>query len=107
MEYQTIAAMLEEHGQSHLLKYYDELGEEQKQSLLEQIADIDWKLLDIIHTHKSTEETKGFLEPLGALEVSEIEKRREEFEAIGIKALKEQKVGAVLLAGGQGTRLWI
>lgn len=105
MEYQTIAAMLEEHGQSHLLKYYDELGEKQKQLLLEQIADIDWKLLDLIHTHKSTEETKGFLEPLGALEVSEIEARREEFEAIGIEALKGQKVGAVLLAGGQGTRL--
>lgn len=105
MDYQAICAMLEEHGQSHLLKYYDELTEEQKQSLLEQIADIDWKLLDLVHSHKSTEESRGHLEPLGALEVDEIEKRREEFEAIGIQALKEQKVGAVLLAGGQGTRL--
>ncbi len=105
MDYQTIFSMLEEHGQSHLLKYYDELNEEQRASLLEQIADIDWKLLDLVHNHKTTEETRGYLEPLGALEVDEIEKRREEFEEIGIQALKEQKVGAVLLAGGQGTRL--
>ena len=105
MDYQTIAAMLEEHGQSHLLKYYGELNEEQRACLLKQIEDIDWKLLDLVHNHKSTEETRGHLEPLGALEVDEIERRRQEFEAIGIQALKEQKVGAVLLAGGQGTRL--
>ena len=77
MDYQTISSMLEEHGQSHLLKYYDELNEEQRVSLLEQIADIDWKLLDLVHNHKTTEETRGYLEPLGALEVDETEKRRD------------------------------
>lgn len=105
MEYQKIAAMLEEHGQSHILKYYDELDEEQRVSLLRQAQDIDWRLLELIHTHTTTEEARGHLEPLGALEVDEIEARRDEFEAVGIQALKGQKVGAVLLAGGQGTRL--
>lgn len=39
------------------------------------------------------------------MELSEIEARHDEFEALGLEALRAQKVGAVLLAGGQGTRL--
>ena len=37
--------------------------------------------------------------------VSEIERRRDEFEKAGIEAIQSGKTAAVLLAGGQGTRL--
>ena len=89
----------------HLLKYYDKLTEEQQANLLAQISSVNWHLLELLQNRQDTETVKGKLEPLGALEVSEIEKRKEEFTQIGIEALKAQKVGAVLLAGGQGTRL--
>lgn len=105
MQYQEALELASRHGQEHLLKYYGELDEQRQKKLLQQIADLDWSLLDLLKERKSTEESRGHLEPLGALEVSEIEAKRVYFEAIGIKALKEGKVGAVLLAGGQGTRL--
>lgn len=39
-------AKLEKYGQEHVLKYYDELSEAQKEALLEQIAATDMSILD-------------------------------------------------------------
>lgn len=91
-------------GQEHLLQYYDELTKEQRTGLLEQIDNLDLGLLELLNK-ESRENAKGKLEPLGAVTKEEIEKKRNRFENVGIRALKEGKVGAVLLAGGQGTRL--
>ncbi|MDE6232855.1 MAG: UDPGP type 1 family protein, partial [Lachnospiraceae bacterium] len=87
----------------HILKYYDELDDNQKKYLLSQIEKLDFSLIDI--DKKSGHGSDGRIEPLEAMKLGEIEKRREQFEAIGIDAVKQCRVGAVLLAGGQGTRL--
>lgn len=91
-------------GQEHLLRYYDELSGEQREFLLAQIDDLDLGLLKCIGD-SSKELEKGKIEPMGAVTKEEVEKNRIRFENIGIRALKGHKVGAVLLAGGQGTRL--
>lgn len=104
MNYNETLEMLKKHGQEQLLRYYDELSDESKASLLAQIGQIDWSLLSLLD-RKEMKIDKGELSPLGALEIDEINARRDEFEKIGIEALKAEKVGAVLLAGGQGTRL--
>jgi len=84
-------------------KYLKHLvGKDIPQKLVDQINNMDWSYLDLID---QKEQTRGTFAPLGAMELSEIETKKEEFKAIGIKAMKECKVGAILLAGGQGTRL--
>lgn len=105
MTFEEAKALLKEHGQEQLLRDWAALNEDEQASLLSQIAAVDWSLLRLVKEHGKTEETRGKLEPLGALELPEIESRRAEFEAAGIEALRAEKVGAVLLAGGQGTRL--
>lgn len=95
---------LSEAGQEHLLLFYDELTEEQRENLLCQIRDLDLELPKLVE-HGVAETKKGELAPLGAVTLDEIEKNRECFEKVGVKAIQQGKVGAVLLAGGQGTRL--
>ena len=91
-------------GQEHVLKYYEELSEEEKMGLLDQIDATDMTILEACK-HKDELSKKGAITPLAAMELSEIEANKEEFTKIGIDAIKAGKVGAVLLAGGMGTRL--
>ena len=104
MTYRQASSFLKKIGQEHILKYYKELSRKERASLLSQIEQIDWSLLKLLD-RKEMKVEKGELAPLGCLEIPEIEARRDEFEKAGIEALKAEKVGAVLLAGGQGTRL--
>ena len=104
MTYRQASSFLKKIGQEHILKYYKELNRKERASLLSQVEQIDWSLLKLLD-RKEMKVEKGELAPLGCLEIPEIEARRDEFEKAGIEALKAEKVGAVLLAGGQGTRL--
>lgn len=95
---------LEKYGQQHLLKYYDELSENEKETLLAQIEVTD---MDVLESCKHKEELvkKGEITPLKAMQLPEIQANREAFTAKGLEAIRGGKVGAVLLAGGMGTRL--
>lgn len=92
------------YGQEHVLKYYDELSDSQKEALLDQIEATDMSMLDACH-HREEMAQKGKITPLAAMQLDEIEANRESFTATGLQAIREGKVGAMLLAGGMGTRL--
>ena len=91
---------LEANGQAHVLKYYDELSDSEKAALLQQIDETDF---EVLKNTKGSE--RGVFEPLACMQLSEIEKRKDEFNSIGCEAIKQGKVAACLLAGGMGTRL--
>lgn len=102
LTYETAKDLLAKHGQTQLLRFWDSLNDESKASLLSQIEELDFSLVDTID---APEAARGVLAPLGALEADEIEKNKAFYTEIGAKAIREGKVAAVLLAGGQGTRL--
>ena len=104
MTFEEAKKKLEKYGQLHVLKYYDELSASEKDELLSQIEETDFAVLENCK-NLGKSEGRGEFAPLAALQVSEIEKRKDEFTRIGVKALKEGKVAACLLAGGMGTRL--
>ena len=95
--------VLLEHGQQQLLKYYDELDEGAKKALLDQISKINFSVFHALN--KGGERKIGKLSPVPAFTAADVEQNRVEFESLGIAALRAGKVAAVLLAGGQGTRL--
>ncbi len=95
---------LEKYGQQHLLKYYEELTAEGKEALLDQIEATDMEVLKSCK-HREELAKKGVITPLAAMQLSEIKENRDSFTATGLEAIRAGKVGAVLLAGGMGTRL--
>ena len=95
---------LAQYGQEHVLKYYDELSDEEKAALLLQIEETDMSILAACKDIAALTQ-KGAISPLAAMEVSEIEEKKESFKQTGIEAIQQGKVAAVLLAGGMGTRL--
>ena len=92
------------YGQEHVLKYYEELDPQEKQALLDQIDATDMSILDACKNKEDLVQ-KGVITPLAAMQLDEIEAGRASFEAAGVEAIKAGKIGAVLLAGGMGTRL--
>lgn len=72
------------------------------QKLQKQLEEMDWSYLELIHEKK---QKRGKFEPLAAVELSEIAGKKDEYRKAGLTALRAGKVGAILLAGGQGTRL--
>lgn len=104
MEYRQAYDKLAKYGQLQVLRYYEELTQDRKELLLAQIAETD---MEVIKSCAQTEtpKTEGNIAPLASLRLEEIEEKKAYFGNIGIEAIKAGKVGAVLLAGGMGTRL--
>lgn len=94
----------EDEKQCYIRAAMERNSAEANERLKEELEKIDWSVLEHIE-RKETVNERGVFAPLEAVEISEIEKRCDEFYELGRKAVSEGKVGAVLLAGGQGTRL--
>lgn len=95
---------LESIGQSQLLRFESELSDAQKKALYEQIESIDFSVLDELK-NRGKGLKRGKITPLEALDLEKINAKKDVYKETGVKALKDGKVGAVLLAGGMGTRL--
>lgn len=104
MNYQEAYEKLEKYGQLHVLKYYEELNDGEKEALLLQIEQTDFEVLSLCEK-KEALNPRGKIEPIEVMQLPEIEKKRDEYTKIGLDAIRAGKVGAVLLAGGMGTRL--
>ena len=119
MSYESTLAHLKEHGQAHLLAFYPKLSAPEQESLLHQIKSIDIPRVNrIFQTAVSADKDAAeggsepeTLEPLPssdmasttdpALRSTSVPKWKE----TGMQAIREGKVGIILMAGGQGTRL--
>ena len=103
MNYESAYKLLEEKGQLHLLRYYDELKSDEQQALLSQIDQIDFSLIDMIGKNNSGNDSD--IAPVAALQLDAINANHDTYLNAGIDTIKNGDLALVLLAGGQGTRL--
>lgn len=101
----TAKNVLKKYGQEHILAGYEELDEKEKIKLLSQIELIDFSVLENLSEENRHSSKRGKFEPLGAVTIEDIARNSDKYYSVGTEAIKNGKVAAVLLAGGQGTRL--
>lgn len=104
MDYKQAFDKLSAVGQEQILKYYEELSGDQQKELLDQIENTDFSVLASLK-EKGEAGQRGEITPLAAMQLSQIREKEQEFRKAGLEAIQKGKVGAVLLAGGMGTRL--
>ena len=84
-------------NQKYLEKF---LSQDVPEKLEKQLENMDWSYIDMIN---DKEQKRGTFSPLEAMEISKIESNRSKYTDIGIDAIKNTKVGAILLAGFRST----
>ncbi len=104
MNREELSLLLKEHRQEHILTYYDKLSQDDKDKLAAQIEKVDWRLINLI-PQENAQQKNGRYKPLAGVSIEQIEFNKKLYYDIGIKTIQGSKVAAVLLAGGQGTRL--
>ena len=115
LDKQSLLALLEPHGQQHLLQFWDELSEPSQRQLAQQIVELDLALINSLFHGELDQPDWAALSrqatPPQAIRLTEREQGGElgissaSAYQRGIKALQAGEVGVLLTAGGQGTRL--
>ena len=102
----------ETYGQEHVFRFFNQLPVDQQEKLLIQLETIDLKLLSNLATESilanKKPQKRGEFIPADVIPIprtSEQLKKAEGAKKVGEDLLCSGKVGAVLVAGGQGTRL--
>lgn len=101
-------AVLEKYGQEQLLANYENLSENDKDKLLDDILTIDFNQLEKLYEKRNFKQvySEAEIEPISYVEKDKMAKEeKEKYDEIGTKIIKAGKLAAVTMAGGQGTRL--
>ena len=104
---EEIKVILKKYGQEHLLNQYENLDDVHKKILVEQIEAIDFELMQSLYqsTKKEKKHGEDKITPMEYLDKYKLNEKYKYYENIGKKAIREGKLAAVTMAGGQGTRL--
>lgn len=105
-------------GQAHVFTFFDELKTEERQNLIDQLKSIDPKRVNTIYKQSTDSIDDGAqskiefepppkesLESIVEFKKPETDQNIQQWKSIGLKSIEAHKVGILLLAGGQGTRL--
>ena len=102
-----IKALLKKYNQEQLLNGYENLDEHKKKELLNQIKNIDFELMNSLYltTKQEIKHNSDEITPMEYMDKYKLYDDYKYYENIGKKAIKDGKLAAVTMAGGQGTRL--
>ncbi len=110
---QKIEEQLNSYNQQHLLRFFDKLDSAEQEQLLQQLAAIDWEnLAGLIEEYVINPRPQAIpddLEPAPYFPAEAVTESQQELYVqarhTGEQLIKEGKVAALTVAGGQGSRL--
>lgn len=103
-----IIPILEKYEQTHLIEFYDELDENEKEDLVNQIKKTNFGFLNklYINSFKNDVIDSKRISPIRYSSKFYMSKKdREEYIQIGENIIKQGKLAVITLAGGMGSRL--
>lgn len=107
--YDDVIKEFHNHGQEHVFEYWDELDEKEKRHLVNDLSAVDISRLgELFNAARDEMPEKFTYYPAEYAGVPKTDEEKERFRAArdqGERHVKNGKVAAFLVAGGQGTRL--
>lgn len=112
---ETLKARLDKVGQTHLLHFWDRLDAAKRDGLLSQLSTIDWEaipgLVSKYVTGKPKADSSAAIEPVAHYPANHTSSAgrgawdRPAYREKGIAMIRDGKIAAFTVAGGQGSRL--
>nr|XP_018902053.1 PREDICTED: UDP-N-acetylhexosamine pyrophosphorylase [Bemisia tabaci] len=111
-----VRSLLAAHNQSHILQFWDNLSDIEKEELLKDIKSTNVPeatsyFQSSIATLEETKKLDDLMQPIPSHLYGAVSRTSSEdlelYENIGLESISNGQVGVLLLAGGQGTRLGV
>jgi UDP-N-acetylglucosamine/UDP-N-acetylgalactosamine diphosphorylase len=96
---------LRQYDQEHVLAGWDRLGDTERQDLLEQIREVNLEQLGRLYAERDRAFAVPQPEQIAPALVARLDEADEEVRTVGEAALRRGEVAALVVAGGQGSRL--
>lgn len=106
---EAVREILKKYDQEHLLLKYDEMTEESKKYLLEQIEDIDFDQMKKLYESTKSEHDVGSdkIEPISYVNQFKLsQEERDGYKKVGEETIRAGKLGFITMAGGQRNKAW-
>ena len=104
---ESVKKTLKKYSQEHILNGFDKLNEKEQEQLLDQIEMIDFELIKSLYekTNEGIQIEESQITPINFLDKTKLNGEYKGYLDTGEKAIRNRKLAAVTMAGGQGTRL--
>jgi len=103
---EKVNIILKKYKQEHLLNFYDELSETQKNKLLDQILTLDFEKVLKLYNNKIEPISLDSISPINHIEKELLSQNEiESYTKLGEQVICQNSLAVVTMAGGQGTRL--
>merc|ERR1712130_835421 len=115
MDIDTLRSKLTAAGQEHLLQFWEELDTDEKQALYNELSELDLDEVmeyfnrTVAEMNSAGEKLDDKMQPLTESQCGGVaastDRELAHYEALSLEEVSRGRVGILLLAGGQGTRL--